>query len=158
MLSSVTINCQVTKIDMNPDSQFSALESVSQISQVPMIAPSGCSLMYLYLSIFLVMSCLLITLNKSSQVSRIALMRCSQNVFVFVFFFRGIDDLYSISRPSGPFILANSPLNYKRFLNFFFNPHFRVLLPGRRPSEASDEFSSSCFCRFSAHCTLIHPI
>ena len=51
MLSSVTINCQVTKIVMNSGSQLSELYSVSQMSQV----------------------------------SRIALRRCSQNVFVFVF-------------------------------------------------------------------------
>ena len=55
MLSSVTINCQVTKIVMNPGSQLSVLLSVSQMSlsvllsvsqmsQVPMIAPLGCSL------------------------------------------------------------------------------------------------------------------
>ena len=38
---------------------------------------------------FLVMSCLLITeqMSQRSQVSRIALRRCSQNVFVFVNFF-----------------------------------------------------------------------
>ena len=34
MLSSVTPNCQVTKIVMNPGSQFSELLSVSQLSQV----------------------------------------------------------------------------------------------------------------------------
>ena len=51
MLSSVTIDCQVTKIVMNSGSQLSELYSVSQMSQV----------------------------------SRIALKRCSQNVFVFVF-------------------------------------------------------------------------
>ena len=45
MLSSVTINCQVTNIVMNSGSQLSALLSVSQMSQVPMIAPLGCSLM-----------------------------------------------------------------------------------------------------------------
>ena len=45
MLSSVTINCKVTKIGMNPGSQLSVLLSVSQMSQVPMIAPLGCSLM-----------------------------------------------------------------------------------------------------------------
>ena len=39
MLSSVTINCQVTKIVINPGSQLSVLKSVSQMSQVPMIAP-----------------------------------------------------------------------------------------------------------------------
>ena len=39
MLSSVTINCQVTKIVINPGSQLSVLQSVSQMSQVPMIAP-----------------------------------------------------------------------------------------------------------------------
>ena len=44
MLSSVTINCQVTKIVMNPGSQLSVLQSVSQMSQVPMIAPLGYSL------------------------------------------------------------------------------------------------------------------
>ena len=45
MLSSVTINCQVTNIVINPGSQLSILSSVSQISQVPMITPVGCSLM-----------------------------------------------------------------------------------------------------------------
>ena len=35
MLSSVTINCQVTKIFMNSGSQLSELLSVSQMSQVP---------------------------------------------------------------------------------------------------------------------------
>ena len=39
MLSSATINCQVTKIVINPGSQLSVLQSVSQMSQVPMIAP-----------------------------------------------------------------------------------------------------------------------
>ena len=39
MLSSVTINCQVTKIVMNPGSQLSVLKSVSQMSQVPLITP-----------------------------------------------------------------------------------------------------------------------
>ena len=42
MLSSVTINCQVAKIVINPGSQLSVLFSVSQMSQVPMIAPLGC--------------------------------------------------------------------------------------------------------------------
>ena len=59
MLSSVTINCQVTKIVINPGSQLSdivisvANVTTSQyhnnhniaISQVPIIAPLGCSLM-----------------------------------------------------------------------------------------------------------------
>ena len=45
MLSSVTINCQVTKIVINPGSQLSVLKSLSQMSQVHMIAPLGCSLM-----------------------------------------------------------------------------------------------------------------
>ena len=44
-LFSVTINCLVTKIVMNPGSQLSVLKSVSQIAQLPMIAPLGCSLM-----------------------------------------------------------------------------------------------------------------
>ena len=34
MLSSVAINCQITKIVMNPGSQLSELKSVSQMSQV----------------------------------------------------------------------------------------------------------------------------
>ena len=34
MLSSVTLNCQITKIVMNPGSQLSELKSVSQMSQV----------------------------------------------------------------------------------------------------------------------------
>ena len=33
MLSSVTINCRITKIVMNPGSQLSELKSVSQMSQ-----------------------------------------------------------------------------------------------------------------------------
>ena len=37
MLSSVTIDCQETKIVINPGSQLSDLESVSQISQVSRI-------------------------------------------------------------------------------------------------------------------------
>ena len=48
MLSSVTINCQLTKIVMNPCSQLSVLQSVSQMSQVSMIAPLGCSLIEVY--------------------------------------------------------------------------------------------------------------
>ena len=44
MLSSVIINCQVTKIVINPGSQLSVL-SVSQMSQIPMIGPLGCSVM-----------------------------------------------------------------------------------------------------------------
>ena len=39
MLSSVTINCQVTKIVMNLGFRLSVLSSVSQMLQVPMIAP-----------------------------------------------------------------------------------------------------------------------
>ena len=34
MLSTVTLNCQVTKIVMNSGSQLSELQSVSQMSQV----------------------------------------------------------------------------------------------------------------------------
>ena len=37
MLSSVTINCQITKIVMNSGSQLSELYSVSQMSQVSRI-------------------------------------------------------------------------------------------------------------------------
>ena len=37
MLSSVTLNCQVTNIVMNPGSQLSELKSVSQMSQVTKI-------------------------------------------------------------------------------------------------------------------------
>ena len=43
MLSSVTINCQVTKIVMNSGSQLSELYSVSQMSQVSRIALGRCS-------------------------------------------------------------------------------------------------------------------
>ena len=39
MLSSVTINCQVTKIVINPGSQLSVFSPVSQMSQDPMITP-----------------------------------------------------------------------------------------------------------------------
>ena len=46
MLSSVTINCQVTKIVINPGSQLSVLLSVSQMSQAPMIAPLENTLKY----------------------------------------------------------------------------------------------------------------
>ena len=38
MLSSVTLNCQVTKIVMNSGSQLSEMQSVSQMSQVTRIA------------------------------------------------------------------------------------------------------------------------
>ena len=37
MLSSVTLNCQITKIVMNSCSQLSELQSVSQMSQIPRI-------------------------------------------------------------------------------------------------------------------------
>ena len=60
------------------------------MSQVPMIAPLGCSLMYLYLSIFVghvMFSHHSEQMFQRSQVSRIALRRCSQNVFVFVIVF-----------------------------------------------------------------------
>ena len=50
MLSSVTINCHVTKIVMNSGSQLSVLKSVSQMSQ--------------HRKVFLVRSGHLITLNK----------------------------------------------------------------------------------------------
>ena len=43
MLSSVTIDCQITKIVMDSGSQLSELWSVSQRSQVSGIAPWGCS-------------------------------------------------------------------------------------------------------------------
>ena len=39
MLSSVTINCQVTNIVMNSGSQLSELYPMSQMSQVSMTAP-----------------------------------------------------------------------------------------------------------------------
>ena len=39
MLSSVTINCQVTKIVIYPGFQLSVLQSASQMSKVPTIAP-----------------------------------------------------------------------------------------------------------------------
>ena len=45
MLSSVTINCQVTKIFMNSGSQLSEL-SVSQMSQVPGLSLSLSLLLY----------------------------------------------------------------------------------------------------------------
>ena len=38
ILSSVTLNCQVTKIVMNSGSQLSEMQSVSQMSQVTRIA------------------------------------------------------------------------------------------------------------------------
>ena len=43
MLSSVTINCQITKIVINPGPQLS-VSQMSQRSQVSRIAPLGCSL------------------------------------------------------------------------------------------------------------------
>ena len=44
MLSSVTINCQVTKIGINPGSQLSVLFTIS-VSKVPMIAPLDITLL-----------------------------------------------------------------------------------------------------------------
>ena len=74
MLSSVTINCQVTKIVMNSGFQLSELLSVSQMSQVSRIALRRCFqnvfvfvIVFVFVFVFvnlLVMSCLLITLNK----------------------------------------------------------------------------------------------
>ena len=53
MLSSVTINCQVTKIVMNSGSQLSELYSVSQMSQVSRIALRGCSQnVFVFVTIF----------------------------------------------------------------------------------------------------------
>ena len=80
MLSSVTINCQVTKIVMNSGSQLSELGGVLKMSLS----------LYLSLSIFFgqVMSFHHSEqMSQRSQVSRIAIRRCSQNVFVFVIVF-----------------------------------------------------------------------
>ena len=60
------------------------------MSQVPMIAPLGCSLMYLSLYFFfghVMSSHYSEQMSQRSQVSRMALSRGSQNVFVFVIVF-----------------------------------------------------------------------
>ena len=75
ILSSVTLNCQVTKIVMKSGSQFSILLSVCQISQVSRISLRvlskciylcHCLCLFIYLCHcpFLFRSCLLITLIK----------------------------------------------------------------------------------------------
>jgi len=101
MLSSVTLNCQVTQIVMNSGSLLSKL-SVSQISQVSRIALWRCSLniflfVIVFVSVFVIVIVSLFGLVMSphhsdqmlqkSQVSGIALWRCSLNVFVIVFVF-----------------------------------------------------------------------
>ena len=60
MLSSVTINCRITKIVMNSDSQLSELLSVSQMSQV-----SGLSLLLLSIIVTIVIEILEKILEKS---------------------------------------------------------------------------------------------
>ena len=117
LLSSVTLDCQVTKILMNSGSQLTEMKSVCQMSQV-----TRCSLKVLFKCIchclciclpFLNRSCVLITPIKRLKghkslrllfecalkiylylscllfvnVSEIALLRCSLIVFVFVIVF-----------------------------------------------------------------------
>ena len=60
MLSSVTINCQITKIVMVSGSQLSELLSVSQMSQV-----SGLSLLLLSIIVTIVIEILEKILEKS---------------------------------------------------------------------------------------------
>ena len=81
MLSSVTINCQVTKIVMNSDSQLSELYSVSQMSHVSRIALRRCS--YVFVFVFVIVFVIFLghimsshhseQMSQRSQVSRIAL-------------------------------------------------------------------------------------
>ena len=78
MLSSVTLNCQATKIVMNSGSQLSELQLVSQMSQV-----SGIVIVFVFVFVFVI----LFLLVWSGQVSWVALGRCSLNVFVFVIVF-----------------------------------------------------------------------
>ena len=96
MLSSVTINSQATKIVMNPGSQLSLnCQNCSQClkchKSLGLLLERVLKMsLYLSLSIFFghVMSFHHSEqMSQRSQVSRIALWRCSQNVFVFVFVF-----------------------------------------------------------------------
>ena len=85
MLSSVTLNCQVTKNVMNSGSQLSEMQSMSQMTKVTRIALWRCS--FNVFVFVIVMSCPFNhsdQMSQRSQFSRIAPWRCSLNVFVFV--------------------------------------------------------------------------
>ena len=71
MLSSVTLNCQATKIVMNSGSQLSELELVSQMSQVSgIVFVTVPVIVFVFVIVFLlVRSCPLITLIKFSKVT-----------------------------------------------------------------------------------------
>ena len=95
MLSSFTLNCQVTKIVMNSGSQLSEMQSCLKWQKSLGSLFEGALNVFVFVIVFVFVFVIVIVMSphlfnqmsQRSQVSRIALWRCSLNVFVFVIVF-----------------------------------------------------------------------
>ena len=91
MLSIVTINCQVTKIVMNSGFNYqNCSQCLKCHKSLGLLSGGLCLCLCICLCIFfgyVMSSHHSEQMSQRSQVSRIALRRCSQNVFVFVIVF-----------------------------------------------------------------------